>query len=169
MEGVTRPNPTFGPVYLTFTPLLGMSQTVMRFLLEKVPGSVVIFMGIYDALHYTKEQADIIVATYPEHEREARAYGKPVLGSGAVFPIPETNIVVPGFSIPDGWPRICGLDFGWEHPTAAVWLAHNRDADIVYLYDVYKQNKVVPAIRSEERRVGKECVSTCRSRWWRNH
>src|SRR3546814_15602071 len=23
-----------------------------------------------------------------------------------------------------------------------------------------------PALRSEERRVGKECVSTCRSRWW---
>src|SRR3546814_14181271 len=23
--------------------------------------------------------------------------------------------------------------------------------------------------RSEERRVGKGCVSTCRSRWWRNH
>src|SRR3546814_14954841 len=23
--------------------------------------------------------------------------------------------------------------------------------------------------RSEERRVGKECVSTCRSRWWRCH
>src|SRR3546814_20369815 len=23
--------------------------------------------------------------------------------------------------------------------------------------------------RSEERRVGKECVSTCRSRWWRAH
>src|SRR3546814_17140302 len=22
------------------------------------------------------------------------------------------------------------------------------------------------AVRSEERRVGKECVSTCRSRWW---
>src|SRR3546814_14752575 len=24
-------------------------------------------------------------------------------------------------------------------------------------------------IRSEERRVGKECVSTCRSRWWPDH
>src|SRR3546814_20599431 len=23
--------------------------------------------------------------------------------------------------------------------------------------------------KSEERRVGKECVSTCRSRWWPNH
>src|SRR3546814_7034302 len=26
-----------------------------------------------------------------------------------------------------------------------------------------------PVIRSEERRVGKECVSTCRSWWWRYH
>src|SRR3546814_17507346 len=24
-------------------------------------------------------------------------------------------------------------------------------------------------VRSEERRVGKECVSTCRSRWWPSH
>src|SRR3546814_19077703 len=24
-------------------------------------------------------------------------------------------------------------------------------------------------IRSEERRVGKECVSTCRDRWWQSH
>src|SRR3546814_2378034 len=27
------------------------------------------------------------------------------------------------------------------------------------------QDEVAPGIRSEERRVGKECVSTCRSRW----
>src|SRR3546814_3576181 len=25
------------------------------------------------------------------------------------------------------------------------------------------------SLRSEERRVGKECVSTCRSRWWPDH
>src|SRR3546814_19661780 len=29
--------------------------------------------------------------------------------------------------------------------------------------------KAVDAARSEERRVGKECVSTCRSRWWPYH
>src|SRR3546814_19081418 len=28
---------------------------------------------------------------------------------------------------------------------------------------------ITPALRSEERRVGKECVSTCRSRWWPYH
>src|SRR3546814_18042085 len=28
---------------------------------------------------------------------------------------------------------------------------------------------VYAVARSEERRVGKECVSTCRSRWWPDH
>src|SRR3546814_12603250 len=30
---------------------------------------------------------------------------------------------------------------------------------------VHVYNAVAPIMRSEERRVGKECVSTCRSRW----
>src|SRR3546814_12787125 len=30
-------------------------------------------------------------------------------------------------------------------------------------------NAVEKGLRSEERRVGKECVSTCRSRWWPSH
>src|SRR3546814_3653770 len=36
------------------------------------------------------------------------------------------------------------------------------------LIDRLRKSRVVP-IRSEERRVGKACVSTCRSRWWPNH
>src|SRR3546814_15818601 len=31
------------------------------------------------------------------------------------------------------------------------------------------RTKVLQYRRSEERRVGKECVSTCRYRWWRYH
>ncbi|MAK56547.1 MAG: DNA packaging protein [Pusillimonas sp.] len=147
-EALTRTNTTLGPVFMTFTPLKGMSKTVMRFLIEKMPGTAVVFMGLYDVGHYTKEQADQIISTYPEHEREARAFGKPVLGSGAVFPIAESEIVVQPFSIPDDWPRICSMDLGWDHPTAAVWLAHNLETDTVYLYDVYKRAKQVPAIHA---------------------
>src|SRR3546814_11790190 len=33
------------------------------------------------------------------------------------------------------------------------------------LYEVNEAFASVPLARSEERRVGKECVSTCRSRW----
>ena len=43
----------------------------------------VTMMTIDDAEHYTPEQRDEIIAGYPEHEREARARGIPVLGSGS--------------------------------------------------------------------------------------
>src|SRR3546814_13349148 len=38
-----------------------------------------------------------------------------------------------------------------------------NDPDLVQLYDL--ENSWGADFRSEERRVGKECVSTCRSRW----
>src|SRR3546814_18369618 len=38
-------------------------------------------------------------------------------------------------------------------------------------FDTYLPMRIdeVPVVRSEERRVGKEGVSTCRSRWWADH
>src|SRR3546814_17103349 len=37
--------------------------------------------------------------------------------------------------------------------------------DLGFIHDLRKISKMVPKKRSEERRVGKACVSTCRSRW----
>ena len=128
-EALTRTNVAFGPVYMTFTPLKGMSQTVARFLLEG-QGNVT-NMTIDDVAHYTEAQKAAIVAQYPPHEREARLKGIPMMGSGKVYPIEEGRILTPAFQIPEHWPRLVGLDFGYEHPTAAVWVAHDRDTDTV--------------------------------------
>ena len=135
-EALTRTNVAFGPVYMTFTPLKGMSQTVARFLLEG-QGNVT-NMTIDDVAHYTEAQKAAIVAQYPPHEREARLKGIPMMGSGKVYPIEEGRILTPAFQIPEHWPRLVGLDFGYEHPTAAVWVAHDRDTDTVYVYDAYR-------------------------------
>lgn len=147
-EGKTRVQATNGFVFITFTPLLGMSDVVRRFLLEKPKGSVVVSMTIHDALHYTAEQRENIVANYPEHERSARSAGIPVLGSGAVFPIDEAQIKEVPIEIPPHWPRICGMDIGWDHPTAAVWIAWDRDTDTVHIYDAYRVKEKVPAIHA---------------------
>lgn len=136
-EGLTRTNATGGLVFVTFTPLLGMSDVVKRFLLDKPEGTVVTNMTIEDAEHYTPEERAAIIASYPEHERDARAKGIPILGSGRVFPIVEEAIKVAPFPIPPHWPRICALDFGWGHKTAVVWLAWDRDSDTVYVTDCY--------------------------------
>jgi len=140
-EGRTRTQTGGIFTMMTFTPLLGMSDVVRRFLMEKPDGTHVTSMGIEDAEHYSKESREKIVAGYPEHEREARAKGIPVLGSGRVFPVTEESITCEPITLPKHWPRICGIDFGWDHPTAAVWLAWDKDADKVYLYDCYRASK----------------------------
>lgn len=91
-----------------------------------------------DAPHLDEKTKRELLESMPPHEREARIKGIPVLGSGRVFPVTEEAIECESFAIPDHWPRICGVDFGWDHPTAAAWLAWDRDADTVYVYDAYR-------------------------------
>jgi phage terminase large subunit-like protein len=147
-EALTRTNATDGILAMTFTPLMGMSEVVRRFLIEKVAGTHVTNMTIEDALHYTPEQRAAIIAGYPAHEREARAKGIPTMGSGLIFPVAEDSIVVEPFAIPKHWPQIAGIDLGWDHPTAAARLAWDRDADVVYLVSDYRQAEAVPLIHA---------------------
>lgn len=148
IEGLTRTNATQGIVWLTFTPLLGMSDVVRRFLVEKVAGTHVTVMTIEDAEHYTPAQRAAIIASYPAHEREARAKGIPTLGSGRIFPVVEDTIREHAFPIPAHWPRICGWDFGYDHPSAGAWLAWDRDTDTIHVYDAYRVREQTPVMHS---------------------
>lgn len=145
-EGLTRTNVAFGPVWLTFTPLQGMSLVVVRFLKSPSRDRAVITMTIHDVTHYTPEQAAAIIASYPAHERRARALGEPMLGSGAIFPIEEERIKCPPFAVPAQWPCLGGMDFGWDHPFAAVKLAHDRDTDTVYVVNAYRVSEATPTV-----------------------
>jgi phage terminase large subunit-like protein len=137
-EGITRTNTTLGPVILTMTPLFGMSEVVRRFIPPSTDERADVCMTIDDAEHYTPEERAKIIASYPEHERESRTKGIPSMGSGRIFPVAESAISCQAFPIPAHWVRIGGLDFGYDHPTAAVQLAWDRDNDIIYLTAVYK-------------------------------
>jgi len=105
-------------------------------------------MTIDDAEHYTPEEREAIISSYPAHEREARVKGVPSMGSGRVFPVAEEEISCDPFSIPEEWTQIVGLDFGWDHPTAATKLAHDRDNDIVYVTGEYAKREATPIIHA---------------------
>lgn len=145
-EGLTRTNATGGITYMTFTPLLGMSEVVRRFLLEKSPGTGVTTMTIDDAEHYTPEQRTAIIASYPAHEREARTKGVPSLGSGRIFPVTDESISVDPMEIPGHWVQLCGIDFGWDHPSAAIKMAWNRDDDVIYVTAAHRQKEQTPLL-----------------------
>ena len=148
MEGLSRTNATGGFVWMTFTPLLGVSSVVMRFLKERSKDRADIVMTIEDALHISEEARQRIIDSYPEHEREARTRGVPILGSGRVFPFPRALLVCDAFPIPKHWARIGGMDIGWDHPTAAVLLAHDRDGDIVYVTECYKARETTVSVHA---------------------
>lgn len=147
-ESLTRTNATGGMLFMTFTPLKGMTNTVKKFLIDKSPGTHVTTMTIHDALHYTPEQREAIIASYAPHEREARVNGVPTLGSGRIFPIEEVVITVQPFPYPKHFARLGALDFGWDHPSAAVELWWDRDMDIVYVTKAHRAREQTPVLFS---------------------
>ena len=151
LEGLTRTNATGGMVWITFTPMLGCTEVVRRFLMENSPDRSDTNMTIEDAKHIPEKERAKIIASYPAHEREARIKGIPILGSGRIFPVSEESIACAAFDpqrIPDHWSVIGGIDFGWDHPTAAVKLLYNPDGDIIYVTDCYKCKQATPIIHA---------------------
>lgn len=145
-EGLTRTNATQGIIMLTFTPLLGMSNVVRDFLAQEGTFCHVTRATLRDALHYTDDQRREIAAQYKEYEREARVDGVPQLGSGAVFPYPDDTISCEPFQPPSYWPQIGAVDFGYDHPFAAARLAYDRDNDVAYVIQTYRDRQSTPLI-----------------------
>lgn len=115
-----------GMSMMTFTPLFGMSTVVRRFVDEEHPLRTMVKYGIRDALFMSEGQKEALIATYPAHEREQRMNGEPLFSEGRVFATPEDDLRIPAVSldrIPLHWRKIWGLDFGINHPFAAVLLA----------------------------------------------
>jgi phage terminase large subunit-like protein len=143
-----------GIVMLTFTPLSGMSEVVMEFLpggeiKERHEGTKFVVMATWDDVpHLTAEVKEKLWASIPPFQRDARSKGVPQLGSGAIYPVPESDIMVDDFQIPDHWPRAYALDVGWNR-TACVWLALNRDTDTVYLYSEHYRGQAEPSIHAQ--------------------
>ena len=147
-EALTRTNVGANPVWMTFTPLLGVSSVVKRFLHEKSDDRYKVVMTIEDVGHYTDDEKKTIIASYPQHELEARTKGIPILGSGRIFPIPEETLRCKHRDFPPHWPRIGGMDFGWDHPFAAVEVVWDRDSDTMYVAKAYRLREATPILHA---------------------
>jgi hypothetical protein len=145
-----------------FTPLKGVSDVVLSFLPGgKMPESE----GIRDSAWGTRKWAvqatwddvphldastrEELAKSYLPHERAARTLGVPQLGSGAIYPVPESDIVCEPFRVPIHWRMVYGLDVGWQR-TAAIWLAIDDDNDVAYVVDEYYRAEAEPAVHAQE-------------------
>lgn len=105
-------------------------------------------IGWHDVPHLSKRQQDELLDAFPLHERDARAKGVPMLGSGRIYPVDEKLLIVDPFPIPSYWPRAYGFDVGWK-TTAAVWGAWDRDNDTIYLTSEHYMGHQPPQVHAD--------------------
>lgn len=151
-EALIRLMTRMGMCTLTFTPLEGLTELI-QFLdvpeaqLEE-QGRCIIRCGWDDVPHLTPQMKASFYAKLPPHQRDARTQGVPRLGSGAIYPVLEEDIVVDDFQLPAYHQRGYGLDVGWNR-TAGAFEAYDRDNDIAYIYGEYYRGQAEPAVHAQ--------------------
>lgn len=149
-EGLIRTMTNRGICILTFTPLMGITPLVQNFMedsLKEGSNKIVITAGWDDAPHLTKQMKETMEKSLSPHQRDARIRGIPSIGSGAIYPVNEQEIICKPFPISPHWPKIYGFDVGWKK-TAAIWGAWDRDSDTVYLYSEHYKGMAEPAVHA---------------------
>lgn len=105
-------------------------------------------IGWDEAPHLSARAKEEMLRGTPPHLRAARRSGEPVLGVGRIYPLDiEDLYYTPRGEPPEHWPRVFGLDVGWNW-TVAVWGAWDRDADCLYLYSEYVGRQKPPILHS---------------------
>jgi phage terminase large subunit-like protein len=140
-----------GNMFVTCTPLKGPTEFICRFTEPKDDNAVrthgFVMMGLDHAMHLTEEAKENILAGSSPALREARRSGTPAMEGGWVWQrTVEDNMrhelrlrEVPGY-----WDLLWGIDFGINHPFAAVLMAWDRDADCIYLLEAFKMADATP-------------------------
>lgn len=155
-----------GRLILTMTPLKGYTEMMSYFLEHRVtkpkPQEIqsiedlqedeevirtspeIIFNGKYyiqatwdDNLHLSDDTKKQLRATLKPYELEAREKGIPSVGTGLVYQVAEAEFLIEPIEIKNHWSCVFGMDVGFFAPTAVVFLAHDKDNDIIYVYKEY--------------------------------
>ena len=107
----------------------------------------VIMAGWDDAPHLSPETKAEYLAAVPPYMRDARTKGIPMLGSGAIYPVPEGDVLIDPIQLEPWWPRCFALDVGWNR-TATIWGAHDLDTDVVYLDSEHYRALAEPSVHA---------------------
>jgi phage terminase large subunit-like protein len=153
----TATTPGFhGMILLSMVPLKGVTHMVQHFRNNRMIGMVTdgkfYTGGTWEqAPHLTLEEKAVLRSSMSPHELDARTKGIPIIGSGMVYPVPESKIICEPFPIHDHLALVYAIDFGWNpSPTAVLFAAYDRNNDILYFYDEYAETERTPAYHAEQ-------------------
>jgi phage terminase large subunit-like protein len=183
MELLARTIATRGLVLSSFTPLNGSGRILPRFT-ERTPEALrhrrMIHARSADVPHLRDPETQArLMSMFPEYQRKARLEGLPLYGSGAVFEDIAWDQIVAPFILRDGrmihetfgeydarglsW--MWAVDFGINHPFAAVLLAYDAAEDVIYIMAEVRIVGGVPAMHASRMKAIARNLGTVRVCW----
>ena len=142
---VTRTATTGGLVTITATPENGLTSLIDQFMKDQTGYMYFQNATWDDAPHLDEETRKELLASIPDWQHDMRSRGIPIMGEGLIYNIDERELMMDPIAIPDHWQRVCGVDIGITHPTAAVWSAYDASTDTIYIYDMYMATDATPS------------------------
>lgn len=101
-----------------------------------------------DSPHLNDAAKADLLNSYQKYQVDARTKGIPQLGSGAVYPFAESDIIIQDFPIPSTYRRAFGMDTARAGVTAAVWGALDPETDIAYIISDYRRSMAEVAVHA---------------------
>ncbi len=141
-----------GLLMVGFTSLRMRTDIVSFFLDKSGVGADLKFIveaGWNDQYHLSAEAMRAMLDGMSEEEMLARTQGKLITGYGTVVEGNRYDLECEPFHIPDYWPQIAGIDFGYRHPQGYAKLAIDPQSKVIYLVDAYKIKNKLPAYHAE--------------------
>lgn len=145
-ELLARTSATDGHLIVSYTPVGagGAAGLTYRFLSEASTDRSTHRITGAEAKHISAERREELGAGYSEAERETRLEGTPQLGTGPVFPLELLPSLIKSFD-QDHLPlttRWCvGIDFGYDHPFAAVLIAWDPMSGQIWVVDSFRMER----------------------------
>ena len=137
-ECMLRTVDTKGKCLITATPLKGLSFMYDFFVDNPPQGFDRYALSGLDNPYISSNKLRRAVSHLSEASQNARLFGMFTSQSGLVYPEFDRSVhVCKPFEIPDDWPRSMSIDFGVRNPFACLWIAHDQDRDVLYVYREY--------------------------------
>ena len=127
-----------GKVLITATPLKGLSFLYDVFVDQRPSGFDHYAISGLDNPYISSPKLRRAVSHLSQASQQARLFGAFTSQSGLVYPEFDRAVhTCKPFEIPEDWPRDMAIDFGTKNPFCCLWVAHDMDNDVLYVYREY--------------------------------
>ena len=145
-ELLARTSATDGHLIVSYTPIGdgAAAGVTYKFLSEPSSDRAVFRITGTEAKHISAERREELASGYSEHERETRLEGIPQLGTGPVFPVELLPLICKTFDptpLASYTRMIVGIDFGYDHPFAAVLIAWAPNLNQIWVLDSFRMER----------------------------